>query len=128
MNETLKMWLTPEGFMVAFAALITLGFLAVKVLRAIGKTDAADALQAVITRAETAEHALGSVMKGVQTFKLTAPPAEVAKLVNTLRETNKATGAEVVVAPIVEELNKDPSAAPIPIVRTVTARLARKVS
>lgn len=128
MNETLKMWLTPEGFMVAFAALVAIGYLAVRALRAIGKHETADALQAVLTRAETAEHALGSVMKGVQTFKLTAPPSEVAKLVHTLRETNKMTGAEVVVAPIVAELNKDPDAAPIPIVRTVTARIARRVS
>src|SRR5688572_24556195 len=114
MNEVLKEWATPNGVMVILAGLVVLGMILQRGLRAIGKTDAANKVQETTAQIETLQLALGSVMKGVQNFKIKSPN-EAAALIETLRETNKATGAEVVVGPIVRELNQDPLQAPMPI-------------
>lgn len=127
MNEVLKEWATPNGVMVILAGLVVLGMIAQRVLRAIGKTEAADKVQELTAQTETLQLALGSVMKGVQNFKVKSP-TEAAALIDQLRATNKATGAEVVIAPIVRELNQDPTAAPMPIVRAATTRITRRVS
>lgn len=127
MNETLKLWLTPEGIMVAVMGLIALGWLIVKGLRASGNTEAADKVAALLTRAETAEKVLGSVMTGVQKFKMTAGPKEVGALIDTLRSTNQENGVEEIVAPIVKDLATTPLPAEV-VVRTATARITRKVS
>lgn len=127
MNETLKLWMTPEGAMVIFAGILILGGLIVKGLRAAGKTEAADTVAALLTRAETAEKVLGSVMTGVQKFKMTAGPKEVGALIDTLRTTNVENGVEGIVAPIVKDL-ADTATPPAEVVRAQTARIARRVS
>lgn len=128
MSETLKMWMTPEGFMVIFAMVLILGGLIVKALRAVGKDTAADTVQSLLTRAETAEKVLGSVMTGVQKFKLTATPAEAKALIDTMKKTNMDQGVEELVAPIVADLNKGTAPTATDAVRSVTTRIPRKVS
>lgn len=128
MSETLKLWMTPEGFMVIFAMVLVLGGLIVKALRMAGKTEAADTVQSLLVRAETAEKVLGSVMTGVQKFKITAGPTEAAALIETIRSTNKDQGVEEIVAPIVADLNKGTAPTATDAVRSVTTRITRKVS
>ncbi len=119
-------WATPAGVMAVVAVIMLVVPIVIGALRLAGKNDLADQLQAAHSKAATLEHTLGSVMQGIEGAKLKLTPESVNTLVNTLRSTNIQTGAEVVVAPIVREIQA--GALPVDAVKAETRRLVRRVS
>lgn len=112
-------WLSPDGAIVIFG-LIVFGVLpaVAYVARLAGKKEAADSIQNLQVQLTGAHLALGSVIGGVNEAKKAFTPGTAKALVDILREHNKKTGAQEIVAPIVEGM---PPAAAV-------ARATRRVS